>query len=195
MGQKGTKLLKVLFLFIVFTVCTLTCLSKATKERAITLSASKVNYNSIPYKETTEVNASNISFKDVSKNKVLDTYKGTITAYGPDCIGCIGITAAGFKVINDGVATITYEDAEYGTVRVLAAAPSAFPYGTIVKVTGSRIDGYILGIVLDTGGAMRNAWANGEVLMDLLFESESNKEVYEFGRQKEVTFEILRYGR
>ena len=42
---------------------------------------------------------------------------------------------------------------------------------------------------------MRNAWANGEVLMDLLFESESNKEVYEFGRQKEVTFEILRYGR
>ena len=52
MGQKGTRLLKVLFLFIVFTVCTLTCLSKATKERAITLSASKVNYNSIPYKET-----------------------------------------------------------------------------------------------------------------------------------------------
>jgi 3D (Asp-Asp-Asp) domain-containing protein len=52
-----------------------------------------------------------------------------------------------------------------------------------------------MGIVLDTGGAMINAWNNGEVLIDLLFDSEKNPEVYQFGRKRDVTFEIIRYGK
>ena len=64
-----------------------------------------------------------------------------------------------------------------------------------MRISGERIDGYIMGIVLDRGGAMNNAWGEGEVLIDLLFATEHSSEVYEFGRQKNVKFEVLRYGR
>ena len=89
---------------------------------------------------------------------------------------------------------ITYFDSEFGEVRILAAANSKFPFGSIIRITGDRIDGSITGIVLDTGGAMISAWNRGEILMDLLFASERDNAVYEFGRQN-VTYEVLRYGR
>ena len=41
---------------------------------------------------------------------------------------------------------------------------------------------------------MRNEWKKGNVLMDLLFESEYNEECPMFGRKRNVTFEVLRYG-
>ena len=40
---------------------------------------------------------------------------------------------------------------------------------------------------------MNNAWADGKILIDLLFSTEKSYEVYDFGRQN-VTFEVLRYG-
>ena len=131
--------------------------------------------------------------------QVIETFTGTVTAYGPDCVGWIGITASGYKVAEkvDGVfktITITYDDSEFGTLRILAAANSKFPIGTVVRISGSNIDGYITGIVLDTGSAMRNEWKKGNVLMDLLFESEYNEECPMFGRKRNVTFEVLRYG-
>lgn len=131
--------------------------------------------------------------------KVIDTFFGTITAYGPDCVGCIGITASGYKVAEkvDGVLksiTTTYTDEEFGELRIFAAATNKFPFGTVMRVTGDRIDGHITGIVLDRGGAMNNAFAEGEILVDLLFETEKSSEVYEFGRQRNVKFEVLRYG-
>ena len=90
--------------------------------------------------------------------------------------------------------TTTYTDETFGELRVLASANS-FPFGTVMRITGDRIDGSIMGIVLDRGGAMNNAWGDGEVLIDLLFATEHSSEVYEFGRQKNVKFEVLRYGR
>lgn len=130
--------------------------------------------------------------------KVLDTFYGTITAYGPDCVGCSGITASGYRVaesVNGVITSITttYMDEVYGELRVLAAATDKFPFGTVIRISGGRIDGYINGIVLDRGGAMNNAWANGKILIDLLFATEKSVEVYDFGRQN-VTFEVLRYG-
>ena len=126
-------------------------------------------------------------------------FTGTITGYGPDCVGCSGVTASGHNVYEyvNGVRTqsnITYFDSEFGEVRILAAANSKFPFGSIIRITGDRIDGSITGIVLDTGGAMISAWNRGEILMDLLFASERDNAVYEFGRQN-VTYEVLRYGR
>jgi len=157
------------------------------------------HYNEVPYTDEETELALSVTKKQ-EEATVLDVYSGTITAYGPDCIGCIGITASGYKVAEmiDGVMTsitTTYTDDEFGEVRILAAAPAKFPYGTILRVSGDRIDGYITGIVLDTGGAMRNAWARGEVLIDLMFASEKLDEVAYFGRQKNVTFEVLRYGK
>ncbi len=197
MRQLGTRILKTLFSIVVFGSSFLYVTVIPGTEIASSILNETSKYNAIPYldNQTEEIALSDI---DIDNKKTLKKYTGTITAYGPDCYGCSGITASGYEVaknINGSITstTLTYEDDEYGTVRVLAADPSGFPYGTIIRITGSRIDGYILGIVLDTGGAMRNAWADGNVLMDLLFASESGKDVYDFGRQKNVTFEVLRY--
>jgi len=136
---------------------------------------------------------------DYSERDVLDTFVGTMTAYGPDCVGCIGITASGYKVAEkvNGVLksiTTTYVDEEFGELRIFAAATNKFPFGTVMRVSGDRIDGYITGIVLDRGGAMNNAYAEGEILVDLLFATEKSSEVFEFGRQRNLKFEVLRYG-
>lgn len=159
------------------------------------------SYNFVPYliSEQNEVAIVNEYNYDDSSVNVIDTFVGTVTAYGPDCVGCSGITASGYKVAENvgGIitsTTTTYNDETFGELRVLAAATNKFPFGTVIRMSGERIDGYITGIVLDRGGAMNNAWAEGEILIDLLFATEKSAEVYEFGRQRNVTFEVLRYG-
>lgn len=190
MNDKGIKLLKTLSAFIVMCSSFLYVMITPSIENATSLLKTFNGYNSIPYNEEVAVNLDN-----TPSYNVVGTYIGTVTAYGPDCSGCTGTTSSGYKVITNGTVKTTYNDEEYGEVRILAADPKAFPYGTIIKIMGERIDGYILGIVLDTGGAMKNEWAKGNVLIDLLFESEKNSDVYDFGRQKNVTFEVLRYGK
>ena len=165
------------------------------------------------FEETKSLYSVNSSYNFVSNDKeelavvtdnsynnvnVIDTFVGTVTAYGPDCVGCSGVTASGYRVAENigGVitsTTTTYYDDTFGELRILAAATNKFPFGTVIRISGDRIHGYINGIVLDRGGAMNNAWSNGKVLVDLLFETEKSDEVHEFGRQ-DVTFEILRYG-
>ena len=125
-----------------------------------------------------------LEIKEEPTVPVLATYKGNITAYGPDCTGCIGITASGYKVTK----TIYYNDIEYGNIRILAADKS-LPFGTIVRISNLNIsDEPIIGIVLDRGSAIG---FNKNVYFDLLYKSE--KETNSFGKQK-ATFEILRRG-
>lgn len=119
-----------------------------------------------------------------NKKSVLSTFFGTITGYGPDCDGCIGITASGYDVRN----TIYYEDKTYNKVRILAADKS-IPFGTIIKISNIKNYEDFLGIVLDRGSAIG---FNKYSQIDLLFSNE--KETYEFGRINNVTFEILREG-
>ena len=47
------------------------------------------------------------------EKKVLDKFIGTITGYGPDCYGCIGITSSGYDVRN----TIYYNDKTYNNLK------------------------------------------------------------------------------
>ena len=120
----------------------------------------------------------------VIKEDVLETFNGVVTGYGPDCIGCSGITASGYNVLN----TIYYIDKEYDKVRVVAS-DRKYPFGTIVRFT--NIDNYenYIAIVLDRGGAIGN---DKKAQFDLLFASEN--ESSNFGRKYNVKFEILRYG-
>ena len=192
MNNLITKMLKIIISVLVV-VCLFLCvfISSDFEDLNSIMSVNSM-YNVVPYVEEDNIGLLN----DVD---VLDTFIGTITAYGPDCVGCSGITASGYKVAENigGVIksiTTTYNDETFGELRVLASA-NTFPFGTIMRITGDRIDGQIMGIVLDRGGAMNNAWGDGEVLIDLLFATENSSEVYEFGRQKNVKFEILRYGR
>lgn len=191
------KFLKTFTLILIAVSSILTVIVTPSNEETSSIYSLNSIYNNIPYRD--DIIDEIAMADDFSDKKVIDTFTGTVTAYGPDCVGCIGITSSGYKVAEkvNGVfntLTITYDDKEFGTLRIFAAATVKFPHGTIVRVSGPGIDGYITGIVLDTGIAMRNAWAKGDVLMDLLFKTEYDGECNMFGRKRNVTFEILRYG-
>lgn len=119
------------------------------------------------------------------KNIVLETYYGPLTAYGPDCVGCIGYTASGLNVLNGN---IYYNDNEYGNLRIVAADKS-LPFGTVVKISAiDGIDDEILAIVLDRGSAIG---FNRLVYFDLLY---PNEKATEYFGKRNATFEILRRG-
>ena len=122
-------------------------------------------------------------FKELEVEKVISTYTGNITAYGPDCAGCSGITASGYNVLNGN---IYYNDKTYGKVRIVASDKS-LPFGTIVRIKDISTEP-IMAIVLDRGSAIG---FNKKVYFDLLYNSE--KETNFFGIKK-ATFEILRKG-
>ena len=117
----------------------------------------------------------------------LATYVGKITAYGPDCYGCSGITAKGYDVRNGN---IYYNDATFGNI-IIVASDSSIPFGSIIKIIGLSIsEDPILAIVLDRGGMI--GFAEGKhSYFDLLYKSEAD--AYSFGRPT-ATFELLRSG-
>ena len=122
--------------------------------------------------------------KEEKTERVLASYYGPMTGYGPDCKGCIGITASGYNVRNN----IYYNDKEYGKVRIVAADKS-LPFGTIVRI--KNLDFYkndVIAIVLDRGSAIG---FKKKSYFDLLYKSE--KETLIFGKRY-ATFEILRQG-
>lgn len=124
-------------------------------------------------------------------------YSGKLTGYGPDCPGCSRVGNVACKtregtnhsLINDG---LYYNDSVYGDVRILAADNSAFPCGTIVKVNNGSLDEFY-GIVLDSGSAMRNAWKEGTVWMDLAFSSQAAARTGGATSSK-TTFNVQRWG-
>ncbi len=122
-----------------------------------------------------------IEIKVKKKEHIIKKYTGYITAYGPDCKGCSGITASGLNVKN----TIYYHDKEYGKIRIVAADKS-IPFGTIVRINYHKT--IVIAIVLDRGSAIG---FNRNALFDLLYKSE--RESNKFGKKK-ASFEILRYG-
>lgn len=117
--------------------------------------------------------------------KVIKSYRGPMTAYGPDCVGCIGITSSGYNVLNGN---IFYKDKTFGNIRILAA-DKTLPFGTIVRIKGLKKypDG-IIAIVLDRGSAIG---FNKRSYFDLLYKSE--KDTLTFGCQY-AQFDILRLG-
>lgn len=117
--------------------------------------------------------------------KPIAVYEGLMTAYGPDCKGCSGITASGYNVLNGN---IYYNDKTYGNIRILAADKS-LPFGTIVKIIdNSYFEEDIIGIVLDRGSAIG---FSKKSYFDLLYKSEKDTET--FGSVF-ATYEILRKG-
>lgn len=124
--------------------------------------------------------------KKVSSNvedyEVLETYTGVLTGYGPDCVGCSGITASGYDVRN----TITYTDSEFGEIRIVAA-DRQFELYSIVRISNAPGMDPIIAIVLDRGS---NVGFGKGTLFDLLYTSES----ISLQKTEGVTFEILRRG-
>ncbi len=166
--------------------------------------------NEVPVFESLGVDNQNITepepvVDNYFMNKpVLSSYVGILTGYGPDCYGCGDYTtnrvstSSGYHIadIVDGVIqpafTITYDDYEFGNVRIVAA-DSSIPYNSIVRITIPGNDP-IMAIVLDRGATVgfdNCRSATGCLTnFDLLAFSESEA----IPRTFNVTFEILRIG-
>lgn len=150
------------------------------------------------------INVDNNNDKFFLDREVISSYVGILTGYGPDCYGCGNFntnkvsTSSGYHIANivEGVIepafTITYNDNEYGEVRIVAA-DSSIPYYSIVRITISGQDP-ILAIVLDRGSTVGfdNCRSSSGCLtnFDLLYETESAA----ISKTYNVNFEILRMG-
>ena len=113
-------------------------------------------------------------------------FNGTMTGYGPDCVGCGGkVGCPPRQDVRNG--NIYYEDVEYGQVRIVAT-DSRIPCGTMIKISNVTFSNEpFYAIALDRGGAIKGT------LMDLLLPSEADT-IYGVGRQKNVVYEIVRWG-
>lgn len=148
-----------------------------------------------PKKEETNVTPLNPDFSD---RVALETFTGSLTGYGPDCYGCGGKTSTGYDLREN----IYYEDAEYGTIRIVAA-DKYFPFYSIIRI--SNVPGMepFIAIVLDRGGDV--GWyrssETGEImfnsqkgtLFDLAFTTEKDPNI--LGKTNNVKFEVLRSGK
>ncbi len=123
------------------------------------------------------------NFRNDDLNTVLDTYYGTLTGYVADCPLCTGYLGCTGQNVLDR--TTTYDDPQYGTVRIVASSTS-LPCGSIVRFKNSVLSptGEITAIVLDRG-------VTGTSL-DLLVESVDTA-LTKVGSKK-INYDILRFG-
>lgn len=124
-------------------------------------------------------------------------YNGKLTGYGPDCPGCSAVgnvSCLTREGVNHSLSTngLYYTDVTYGSLRILAADHLLFPCGTVVKVNNGILNEFY-GIVLDTGYAMRNAWTQGIVWMDLAFSSQAEA-LTGGATSSNTTFSVQRWG-
>ena len=106
--EKTTKFLKLIVCFLIL-VCSFLCffVTPELEDMSSVLSMNSM-YNIVPYVTSDEEEIAYLN--DLSDKEAIDTYTGTVTAYGPDCVGCMGITASGYRVANRtsaGFETIT----------------------------------------------------------------------------------------
>lgn len=125
-------------------------------------------------------------------------YDGKLTGYGPDCPGCSKVGNVACHTKNGGKHSLIYDgeyyqDDEYGKVRIVAAARSKFPCGTIVEITKPGQAAY-KAVVLDTGGSMVTAWnSSGTVWMDLAYTSQAAARQGNTSGQN-IHFSVKRWG-
>lgn len=121
-----------------------------------------------------------VNIIDTSSYQVLSNETVTISHYGHDCYGCTsGYTAGGYYV---GDGRIYYQDATFGSVRVVAA-DKKYPIGSIIRLGyGSTT---ITAIVLDRGGGIGDG---KRFQIDLLESSEqvANSQSVIYNSQLEV---------
>lgn len=113
------------------------------------------------------------------------SFTGQMTAYQATCKGCTGMVYCPPRqdVRNNN---IWYNDNTYGKIRILAADPH-IPCGTVVKINNvSFTNEEIIGIVLDRGGLIKGN------IMDFLVGENDDMDVV--GRQKNVKYEVVRWG-
>lgn len=133
--------------------------------------------------------------KEIGRGPLSISY-GSTTGYGANCVGCSGNVACRtsygtHNLISNGV---FYDDLKYGSVRIIAADHSVFSCGTIIEVDNGVMEPF-MAIVLDTGGAMRSASENGNILIDIAFSYEDSDGIFSAtNRSGNVKFKVYRNG-
>jgi hypothetical protein len=115
--------------------------------------------------------------------KTVNTYTGDLTGYAYDCPLCNGTLGCLPKYyIKDG--KTTYNDYQYGTVRIVASSKK-IPCGSIIAFDSSKVsEEKVYAIVLDRGVLNYD--------IDLLTPSEAYATKY-IGRST-ITYDVLRSG-
>lgn len=146
------KTAKILIIFIIIAVCGQTGII----EQEVKTSNNNLN-------KTLDLTAMALKIDEINHNDLyypLDTYNGVLTGYAANCPLCGGTLGCTGQNVLDG--TTTYQDKDYGTVKIVASSKS-LPCGSIVNFSLNNEN--ITAIVLDRG-------VTGTAL-DLLVESES----------------------
>lgn len=132
--------------------------------------------------KTLDLHAMALKLEEIKRNDLyspLDVYNGTLTGYAADCPLCGGTLGCNGQNVLDR--TTTYQDTQYGLVRIVASS-SSLACGSIVQFNLNNEN--ITAIVLDRG-------VTGTAL-DLLVESETTA-LSTVGR-KDISYNILRFG-
>jgi len=163
--------------------------NKSTKsKKSVSKSSTKTNTNKKSGTQNTVEAKVPADTKEASTNKAnaasLKRLTGSLTGYAADCPQCGGTLAckSSYKVLKNGV--VTYPDAKYGNVRIVASSKN-LACGSIIKFNLKTISSEpIIAIVLDRGVRGNN--------IDLLMPTESaaRKQV---GRRN-ITYDIIRNG-
>lgn len=136
--------------------------------------------------KTINLNTMALKHEEVAYNELYtakDSYIGDLTGYAYNCPLCTGRLACMSRMdLSDG--TLTYNDATYGEVRIVASSRN-LPCGTIIRFDSKRVsDEPVIAIVLDRG-VLGSA-------IDLLTPSEGYAAKY-IGRST-IYYEVLRNG-
>lgn len=124
-------------------------------------------------------------------------FVGRMTGYSAECEGCSaeGYVACRteskekFSLKYNG---IYYQDDEFGSVRILAAAATKFPCGTIIQISKNGVEPYY-GVVMDRGAVMNYQWSIGITYLDLAFASNADIKNNTL-TGKNITFSVQRWG-
>ena len=165
------KTAKILMIFIIIAVCGQTGII----EQEVKTSNNNLN-------KTLDLTAMALKLDEINHNDLyypLDTYNGVLTGYAANCPLCGGTLGCTGQNVLDG--TTTYQDKDYGNVKIVASSKS-LPCGSIVNFSLNNEN--ITAIVLDRG-------VTGTAL-DLLVESETYA-LSNVGR-KNISYQILRFG-
>lgn len=173
---KFVKYLQVIILLLIVLTCQQVSLMKEE---------TKTENNNL--NKTLDLHAMAIKLEEFIKDDLyrpLDTYNGVLTGYAADCALCGGtLGCTGQNVLIDRITT--HYDSTYGEVRIVASSNN-LPCGSIVQFDLPSVsDSKITAIVLDRG-------VIGTAL-DLLVESEDF--AYSNVGKKQITYDILRFGR
>ncbi len=179
-----SKSIGVMLLFMCFTIVTIIEKSVSIeKEKILSFSYENVLSTTVISSQPRIIEDKK-TIEENHNTKNSNHFLGTVSYYGPDCRGCSGVTASGYRVSD----TIYYQDETYGTLRIVAADKS-IPMGSVLKLSSNNGNTVIHAIVLDRGGAIG---FGKKYVLDLLCESE--KQSYQLGVMKSTSIEVLRYG-